>query len=143
VTEVREAAFLDGRFCWVRAGGAVTFEGTILETDVAGAVASEHELLDPEVRADRAALDRLLAPGFTEIGSSGRQWQRGELLAEIGDFASSEGLVVSGLEASVPAEGLVLVTFTSTQGDSVSRRCSLWRFTRRGWQIEYHQGTPA
>jgi len=114
VTEVREAAFIDGRFCWARPGGAVAFKGSILETDVAGAV-----------------------------GSSGRLWQRGELLAAIGGFASSEGLVVSGLAASVPAEGLVLVTYTSTQGSSVSRRSSLWRSTPRDWQIEFHQGTPA
>ena len=32
----------------------------------------EEELLRPEVRRSRAALEALLAPDFTEIGASGR-----------------------------------------------------------------------
>ncbi|CAN5456908.1 hypothetical protein BH10ACT4_BH10ACT4_05840 [soil metagenome] len=143
VTEVREAAFVDGQFCWLRIDGAVTFERTIVETDVAGAVAAEHALLDPAVRGDRAAVDRLLAPGFSEIGRSGRLWQRGEVLAAIGGFAASEGLVVSGLEATVPGAGLVHLTYGATTGGTVTLRSSLWRLTRHGWQVEFHQGTPA
>ncbi|MHC5794964.1 DUF952 domain-containing protein [Lacisediminihabitans sp. FW035] len=148
VTEVREAAFVDGRFCWLRSEGQVSFEGTIVETDVAGAVAAEHALLDPAVRADRAAVDRLLAPGFTEIGSSGRLWQRGEVLAldslgAPGGIATSEGFVVSGLEARVPAARLVLLSYVATQAGNVTLRSSLWRSTRHGWQIEFHQGTLA
>jgi uncharacterized protein (DUF952 family) len=143
VTEVREAGFVDGRFCWVRPDGAVSFEDTIVETDVAGAVAAEHALFDPAVRGDRAAVDRLLAPGFTEIGRSGRLWQRGEVLAAIGGVASSGGLVVSGLEASVPGAGLVQLTYAATAGEAVTVRSSLWRSTRAGWQVEFHQGTPA
>jgi len=88
-------------------------------------------------------VDRLLAPGFTEIGSSGRLWQRGEVLDAIGGMATSEGLVVSGLEARVPAVGLVLLSYVATQAGSVTHRSSLWRATRHGWQIEFHQGTPA
>lgn len=142
VTEVRAAAFVAGRFCWVRPGGETSFVGTIDETDVMGAVAAERALLDPAVRGDRAAVDRLLAPGFREIGRSGRLWKRSELLAEIGGFVSSEDLVLSELEARVPGAGLVLLSYVSTQDGSVTRRSSLWRSTRNGWQIEFRQGTP-
>jgi uncharacterized protein (DUF952 family) len=142
VSEVRPAGFVDGRFAWLRPGNIGTFEGTIVETDVAGAVAGERRLLDPVLRRDRAAADRLLAPGFSEIGRSGQLWQRGELLDEIGRFPSSEGLMVSELEASVLSLGVVLLRYCATHGDGTTRWCSLWRATPDGWRIEFRQGTP-
>ncbi|MFM9919707.1 DUF952 domain-containing protein [Lacisediminihabitans sp. H27-G8] len=142
VTEVRPAGFVDGVFRWLRDGRAEGFEGTIAETDVAGAVAAEHRLLDPAVRRDRAAVASLLSPEFTEIGQSGRLWGRTELLAAIGEFESSAGLLVTELEARVPAPGLVLLSYVSTVGDSRARRSSLWRNTAARWRVEFHQGTP-
>jgi uncharacterized protein (DUF952 family) len=118
VSEVRPAGFVDGRFAWLRPGNIGTFEGTIVETDVAGAVAGERRLLDPVLRRDRAAADRLLAPGFSEIGRSGQ------------------------LEASVLSLGVVLLRYCATHGDGTTRWCSLWRATPDGWRIEFRQGTP-
>jgi uncharacterized protein (DUF952 family) len=142
VTEVRPAGFVDGVFLWLREGRAEGFEATIAETDVAAAVAAEYRLLDPAVRRDRAAVASLLSPEFTEIGASGRLWGRTELLAAIGEFESSAGLLVTELEARVPAPGLVLLGYVSTAGDSRARRSSLWRNTAHGWRVEFHQGTP-
>ena len=147
ITEVRAAAFIDGQFCWVRPDSDTGFSGTIAETDVGGAVAAELALLDPAVRSDHAAIDRLLAPGFGEIGHSGRLRQRAELLGSDGldaidVLASSERPVVSELEARVPGVGLVLLSYRSSHGDRDSRRSSLWRSTPQGWRIEFHQGTP-
>ena len=141
VTEVWPAGFVDGRFEWLRPGGAETFEGTIAETDVAGAVAAEHRLLDPVVRNDRAAVDAMLAADFTEIGRSGRLRGRTEILDATGGFGSSAGLVVTELEARVAAPGLVLLSYVSTLNGSSARRSSLWTHTAGGWQIHFHQGT--
>ena len=81
VTEVRPAGFVGGRFAWLRSSGAETFEGSIPETDVAGAVAAEHRLLDPAVRNDVRELEaRVPAPGLVLLsyvstlhGSSARR----------------------------------------------------------------------
>ncbi|QNE48297.1 nuclear transport factor 2 family protein [Glaciihabitans sp. INWT7] len=112
------------------------------ETDVAGAVAAERRLLDPAVRRDRAAVDSLLAPEFSEIGQSGRLWERTELLDAIVEFESSAGLLVTELEARVPAPDLVLLGYVSTVGESRVRRSSLWRHAADRWRVEFHQGTP-
>ena len=141
VSEVRPAGFVDGRFAWLRSGGAETFEGSIAETDVAGAVAAELRLLDPEARRDRAAVDAMLAPDFTEIGGSGRLWGRAEFLDAMGGFPSTTGLVMSELEAQVPGPGLVLVKYVSTLHGSSTRRSSLWGQTTDGWRVQFHQGT--
>ena len=141
VTEVRTAGFVDGRFTWLRSSGAETFEGSIAETDVAGAVAAEHRLLDPAARHNRAAVDALLAPDFTEIWDSGRRWGRTELLDAMDGFPSSAGLVVSELEAQVPGAGLVLLKYVLTLRGSSGRRSSRWGHTADGWRIHFHQGT--
>jgi uncharacterized protein (DUF952 family) len=141
ITGVRPAGFVDGRFAWLRPGGAEAFPGTIAETDVAGAVAAEHRLLDPALRQDRAAVDALLAPEFTEIGRSGRLWGRTELLDAGGGFRSSVGLVVSELEAQVPGPGLVLLRYVSTLHGSSARRSSLWGQSADGWRVHFHQAT--
>lgn len=41
-------------------------------------IEASRELLGPVVRSDRAAVEALLHPDFTEIGASGRFWQRAE-----------------------------------------------------------------
>lgn len=141
VTEVRPAGFVDGRFVWLRSSGAELFEGSIAETDVAGAVAAEHRLLDPAVRQDRAAVDAMLAPDFTEIADSGRLWGATEFLEAMEGVQSSVGLVVGELEAQVPGPGLVLLRYVSTLRGSSARRSSLWGRTADGWRIHFHQGT--
>ena len=43
------------------------------------------QLLDPKVRSDRAALERLLAAEFVEFGSSGRVFDRAAVIAALAD----------------------------------------------------------
>jgi hypothetical protein len=99
-------------------------------------------LLEPSVRADRDALERLLHPDFAEHGASGRAWTRGEiieaLLAEPGEPAPG----VEQLRAETVAPGVVLVTYTSVRDDRRARRSALWLATPEGWRLRFHQGTP-
>lgn len=49
-----------------------------MENVIASAWQAEEALLTKSVRSDSARLSELLAPGFYEIGQSGRRWSREE-----------------------------------------------------------------
>jgi hypothetical protein len=108
------------------------------------AIALESELLDPKVRSDQHAVERLLAPDFTEIGRSGRIASRDEVLSSIGGFASSWGApaVASEMVGRMLADGLVLLTYVTVSDVGRARRSSIWRQVGDTWQVVFHQGTP-
>ncbi|MFJ8696565.1 nuclear transport factor 2 family protein [Streptomyces roseolilacinus] len=117
---------------------------------VAAAVAGELRLLDPAVRASRAAAARLLDPEFTEVGASGRRWTREEMLAELpgmeGSAARGPRHEVSRMAGVPLAPGLVHLTYETVAGGRRVRRSSLWRRAVDGagapWRLYHHQGTP-
>lgn len=101
------------------------------------AAGAERHLLDPAVRADRAALEELLHADFIEIGSSGRLWTREAmieaLLADPDVTGEPEDMTVDEL-----AYGNALVTYTLNG----VRRSSIWIRDAGRWQVRFHQGTP-
>ncbi len=91
-------------------------------------------------RSDRDWMDRHLAPGFHEVGRSGRRWTRDEILAA----------PVSEIDSLIPlpdfsvrqlSEDVVLVTYRSVVAGLSSLRSSIWRQSAEGWLLEFHQGT--
>ncbi|WP_399225228.1 DUF4440 domain-containing protein [Streptomyces sp. TRM49041] len=121
---------------------------------VAAAVAGELRLMDPAVRASRAAAERLLDPGFTEVGASGRLWTRDKMLAELpgmdggtdrgtGDVTRHQS---AGMAGVLLAPDLVHLTYETAVSGRRARRSSLWRRAADGsgtpWRIYYHQATP-
>lgn len=93
-----------------------------------------------ETRGDRAWMDRHLAPGFSEFGVSGQAYSREEILAlDVGEIDA----VLRRLHVRRLAEGVVLVTYQSEVAGEPAHRSSIWRLTAAGWQMEFHQGTPA
>ena len=97
----------------------------------------ERHLLDPAVRADAAVLEGLLHPKFTEVGASGHQWRRDEVIAAlVADPGCSQD--VQDLRADELADGIALVTY-ELDG---TRRMSLWVREGTRWYLRYHQGTP-
>ena len=46
-------------------------------------LALERKLLDPDVRASSQELDRLIADDFVEFGSSGRIWNKRDVLSAL------------------------------------------------------------
>ncbi|MFJ8196741.1 DUF4440 domain-containing protein [Streptomyces sp. NPDC096152] len=118
------------------------------EDEVAGAVAGELRLMDPEVRASRPLADRLLDPGFVEVGASGRRWTREEMLAALPDLgggaAHGPRYEPSDITGVVLAPGLVHLTYETVAGGRRARRSSLWRRSdgADGWRMYYHQATP-
>src|SRR6478736_3054184 len=54
-----------------------------MSSDLDFVLLAEGKLLDPAVRGDAAQLDQLLDSEFTEIGASGRIWNRTDLIVDL------------------------------------------------------------
>jgi ketosteroid isomerase-like protein len=117
-----------------------------VDADAGGAAeqvrALELRLLDPVVRRDRAAVDRLLSPDFVEIGVSGRVWDKRSVL----DLLSADTRpppAVSDLRAEWLSPDAILVTYRAHRpGAAISMRASVWLRDADGWRVRFHQGTP-
>jgi hypothetical protein len=111
--------------------------------------ALEVELHHPGVRCSRSRLEQLLHPDFHEVGRSGRPYDRetvvGYLAAlEVPPVVASDGFALVELGPQV-----ALLTYRSANvepGKGLANhtlRSSIWVQSLQGWQLRYHQGTPA
>jgi ribonuclease HI len=102
----------------------------------------ELQLLDPEVRRDRAAVEQLLHPDFVEFGASGRSWDKSAvseaLHEEPGERTEAWDVGVTRLSRDV-----VLVTYRARTAERTSLRASVWVRHGNEWRVRFHQGTPA
>ncbi|MDG9717822.1 DUF4440 domain-containing protein [Streptomyces sp. DH24] len=109
---------------------------------VAAAIDGELALLDPGVRSSRQRVDALLHPDFREFGASGRVWDRASIMAMLDETDPGEPpTAVSGMTGVRLAPDLVHLTFDTDAGGRRAHRSSLWRRTREGWRLYFHQGT--
>lgn len=114
---------------------------------VAAAIEGELRLMDPAVRASRVEAERFLDPHFTEVGSSGRRWNRAEILAELPEMqgAAEDGpryrpSHIAGVE---PVPGMVHLSYETDFDGLRARRNSFWRRGEDGrWRMYHHQATP-
>jgi hypothetical protein len=110
-----------------------------LETDL-------HQL---ETRGDKSRLEELLHPGFREIGRSGREFTRREVIDEISDGTEYPSVVAEEFELRSISDAVALLTYRSAHVGQSGRlhrhtlRSSLWVRGPSGWQMYFHQGTPA
>ncbi|MFJ7058104.1 DUF4440 domain-containing protein [Streptomyces griseobrunneus] len=111
---------------------------------VAAAIEGELRLLDPVVRASADLLASLLHPGFREIGTSGRLWNRETIIEALtADDAPGPGpLTASRMQGVELCSDLVHLTFDTESKGLRSHRSSLWRLTGAGWRLYFHQATP-
>jgi len=111
---------------------------------VAAAIEGELRLLDPVVRASADLLASLLHPGFREIGTSGRLWNRETIIEALtADDAPRPGpLTASRMQGTELSPDLVHLTFDTESKGLRSHRSSLWRLTGAGWRLYFHQATP-
>lgn len=98
----------------------------------------------PEWGITRGDFENMTDPFFWEVGASGRRYSREFILDTLDDR------VLKGYEDVWETQGFhcleiapdnYLVTYTLLQGARVTRRATLWRRTKSGWKILYHQGT--
>ena len=111
--------------------------------------ALEVELHHPGVRCSRCRLEQLLHPDFHEVGRSGRPYDRETILEylasrEVQPVVASDGFALVELGPDV-----ALLTYRSAHVEpgkglvNHTLRSSVWVHSSQGWQLRYHQGTPA
>jgi hypothetical protein len=113
--------------------------------------ALEMRLLEPSVRASAEALAELLAPDFVEFGSSGRVYDRAQIIAALSGEQSAPApppeRTITDFAVRSLAVDVALATYRVArhmQGAPDAEhvvRSSIWRRDGRRWQMTFHQGT--
>lgn len=90
--------------------------------------------------------DRRMAPGFFQVGASGRIYTRQFVLENYQKSfptitPQTEQWKLSELGLRQLGPETFLLTYTLDQCGRLSRRVTLWQRAPKGWQIVYHQGT--
>ena len=109
--------------------------------------ALEEQLLQVEVRKTAARLDALLAEEFIEFGSSGRVFDKHDIIESLGaEFPTPRSL--ADFKATPLEKGVVLATYRAIrygapgEQPTHSLRSSVWKWIDGRWQMVFHQGTP-
>lgn len=107
----------------------------------------EEQLLNQEMRRLPEQLELLISDDFMEFGSSGRIYNKKEVIdamkTESPRFISTVDFNVTEL-----SQEIVLVTYCAAVSDistattTYSRRSSIWKNKNGKWEIVFHQGTP-
>lgn len=105
----------------------------------------EEQLLQTRFRHNRQAVAELLAEDFREFGSSGRAWNRQQILDHLETEPPFEA-TLQDFQTTEVAPGAVLATYRLTIDRSDAKtveslRSSLWINGEGRWQILFHQGT--
>ncbi|MBK0332549.1 ribonuclease HI family protein [Brachybacterium sp. MASK1Z-5] len=102
-------------------------------------VAREQVLLSDLLRKNPERAAELLHPDFTEIGTSGRAYDREQVLAVL---APVPGLRAREFIAEEVSDGVVLLRFVTSDARGTQRRSSLWVRVDGTWLLRHHQSTP-
>ncbi|WP_394215123.1 RNase H family protein [Brachybacterium vulturis] len=127
------------------AGCSTAVEETALVADAPGATdveqitARELALLGDRLRADPPSAAELLHPAFSEVGASGRRFDRDEILAHL---APLQDVDAEEFVADEIAPGVVLLRYLTTGPDGTADRTSVWVRENGRWLLRHHQGTP-
>ncbi|MHB1341321.1 MAG: nuclear transport factor 2 family protein [Coriobacteriia bacterium] len=108
--------------------------------------ALEESLLTPEVRSSPERLAALIADDFVEYGSSGRIFDKHDVL-EAADSLPDITLPLQDFHARTLSENTAIVMYRSTTRRpdgtvSEALRSSVWVLSDGRWQMALHQGTP-
>jgi hypothetical protein len=90
-------------------------------------------------------LSRLLADDCVEFGSSGRSYNKHQILESLKQAETSR-VTFSEFQTRYVGPNVALVTYLALRqtpaGPACSWRSSLWKHAHGGWQLVFHQGTP-
>ena len=93
----------------------------------------------------RADFEKMTVDDFWEVGASGRQYSRAEVLDELEKrFAAPhvDDWECTDFQCRQLAGDVFLLTYTLLQNrERLTRRSTLWQRTGEDWKIIYHQGT--
>jgi len=107
----------------------------------------EKKLLQTDTRHSPEQLATLLAEEFVEYGASGKVYDKRQTIQALTDSTTKDRIGIHQFTARRLAKNLALVTYRSakrlTEGSTkYALRSSIWRQTRHGWRLLFHQGTP-
>ncbi|MEM7501748.1 MAG: DUF4440 domain-containing protein [Pseudomonadota bacterium] len=109
----------------------------------------EMSLHRQDADVDLEALVRLLHADFEEVGRSGRHYFREDIVEELQNSRTPRRVVSADYRAQSLGDSVALLLYRSAHVDEQGRlhrhslRSSLWLCTADGWQLRFHQGTPA
>jgi hypothetical protein len=105
----------------------------------------EERLLNPAFRKDAAAVSALLADDFREFGSSGRIFNKQQIIVELAAEPPGRTISLEDFACQQIAPEAALITYRTTNPATdpprTALRSSLWILRDNGWQILFHQGT--
>lgn len=102
----------------------------------------ERALLSDAVRSDPDAVAALLDPAWTEVGASGRRWNRVDMLATLATAAPLGDAELEVLSVEPLARDVVLLLWRSRTTAGSAVRSSVWVRSEGRWRQRFHQGTP-
>jgi hypothetical protein len=107
----------------------------------------EEKLLTSNVRTCAEAVAALLADEFVEFGSSGRVFNKQQMIQSLKQDDGTCRRSLHDFETTLLAPGIVLAKYRASRdsgnGDAPieSLRSSIWKLIDGRWQIVFHQGT--
>ena len=108
--------------------------------------ALENELLQPEVRKSKERLNELIGDNFMEIGASGKNYNKQDILNKLPQQAENK-LALKDFNAIEISPDTILATYQvekeseDKKGKTISSRSSIWQNKDGKWKIIFHQGT--
>lgn len=108
----------------------------------------EQQLHCLKTRNQQRVVDGLLHDTFFEIGRSGRRYNRAQVVDALINDAPGDEIHAENFAVTVLNEDCALLTYRSFTRDAqgeIARptlRASVWIKTDKGWQMQFHQGTP-
>ncbi len=110
----------------------------------------EEQLLQEHVRRSAAAVGHLLADEFVEFGSSGRTWNKEQIIEVLQQDDGGCERSLRDFQTNFLAPGVVLVTCRVIRKSADERqppveslRSSIWKLIDGRLQMVFHQGTPS
>ena len=109
----------------------------------------ETELHHPGARCSLARLEQLLHAEFHEVGRSGVAYSRETVIQYLSGVVTLPTVVSDAFAVAELTPVAALLTYRSALLDAGAGtalrtlRSSLWLLGAVGWQLRYHQGTPA
>lgn len=99
----------------------------------------EERLLLPSVRASPDEVATLLADEFVEFGSSGRIYDKQQVILLLQQEQERTQCTLADFSARRLAADVVLVTYRVVESRTI--RSPIWRSVDGRWRMVFHQGT--
>ncbi|MDF2607538.1 MAG: hypothetical protein K0S34_1734 [Bacillales bacterium] len=102
----------------------------------------ENRLLQHSTRNSIKELDNLLADEFIEFGSSGRIFNKKDIIERL-PTENPISLEMLDFNITILSPDLVQTKFViNKESNTYSLRSSIWKLKKDNWQMVFHQGTP-